>query len=265
MAEKEEKKVEKEKCPPCDCKKGLPLWLGTFGDLMSLLLCFFVLLLSMATFETKKVDAAIGSLEGALGVLEPGRDTSITSPNPIRATPITQNVDTPEAKNMLASVVAEFNELTQNSQGPAVKLEEAEDGFFIRIPDEILFEPGSSEIKSADAILFLQRISITINKLPNDISLRIIGNTDNVPLKNSSAFRDNWELSIARGISVAKELIKNKVNPARLSAGGDGEFNPISTNVTAEGRVLNRRVDLYFYTTKSGLKDQAEAALRGVI
>ncbi|MFP4332769.1 MAG: flagellar motor protein MotB, partial [Campylobacterales bacterium] len=73
--------------------------MATFGDLMSLLLTFFVLLLSMATFETKKVAEAIGSLEGALGVLEEGKHSEPVPPNPIKATPIETDSDSPTAIN----------------------------------------------------------------------------------------------------------------------------------------------------------------------
>ncbi|MDE6978754.1 MAG: motility protein MotB, partial [Helicobacter sp.] len=87
------------KCPSCECPIGVPLWLGTFGDLMSLLLTFFILLLSMATFVTERVDAAIGSIQGALGVLEIGRHSEVAPPMPIIAVPIDHNVDSPTALN----------------------------------------------------------------------------------------------------------------------------------------------------------------------
>ena len=76
----------KKKCP--DCPKCLPGWLAAFGDLMSLLLCFFVLLLSMSTMDAKKVQEAIGSLAGALSVLEGGTKTEISRERQQQATPI---------------------------------------------------------------------------------------------------------------------------------------------------------------------------------
>lgn len=66
----------KKKCP--DCEKCLPAWLAAFGDLMSLLLCFFVLLLSMSSMDAKKISEAIGSLSGAMSVLEGGIKTEIS-------------------------------------------------------------------------------------------------------------------------------------------------------------------------------------------
>ncbi|MBD3799001.1 MAG: flagellar motor protein MotB, partial [Epsilonproteobacteria bacterium] len=66
----------KKKCP--DCPECMPEWLAAFGDLMSLLLCFFVLLLSMSSMDAKKVSEAIGSLAGAMSVLEGGEKTEIS-------------------------------------------------------------------------------------------------------------------------------------------------------------------------------------------
>ncbi|CAE09443.1 flagellar motor protein MotB [Wolinella succinogenes] len=237
-----------KKCPPCDCKKGLPLWLGTFGDLMSLLLTFFILLLSMATFEKQKIEQAIGSIQGALGVLEKGQMTEIMPPKRIQALPIQQNVDTPEAINAFASMITEYSEMTKISDGPAVKMEEAEDGFILSIPSELLFESGSATITNKEGILFLKRTALEINKLSNDMHIKVIGHTDNDRLRPTATYKDNWELSIARGVNVAKMLLEERVNPARISAGGNGEFDPVASNATPEGKAKNRRVDLYFFS-----------------
>ena len=242
-----------KKCRPCECKPGLPLWLGTFGDLMSLLLCFFVLLLSMATFDKEKIELAIASLDGTFSVLEKGKSSEIATPERIKATPMETEVDSETVENVFASIITEYNEMTKLAKGPAVRLEEAEDGFLLRIPEEILFEPSSAEIKNSDALLLLKRLAIEINKIPNDIQLKVTGHTDNTPIRNSQKYTDNWELSIARGISVTQELLNNRVNPTRLSAGGEGEYNPIATNITEEGRAKNRRVDLYFFSIKSAM------------
>lgn len=252
------------KCKPCDCKKGLPLWLGTFGDLMSLLLCFFVLLLSMATFDTEKVAEAIGSIEGALSILEKGVKTEINPPQDIQATPIEVDEDTPEAQNIFASLITEFTEMTNVAHGPSIKLEEAENGFVVRLPNDILFESGSSDITNSDAILFLKRAAIEIRKLSNDIELFVIGNSDNVPLRGSARYQDNWHLSVARSISVVKELERSGVRSSRLAVAGDGDNNPIATNATSEGRAQNRRVDLYFYSIKGdGAKEVREQLSKG--
>ena len=61
-----------KRCPPCDCPNVLPLWLGTYGDMVTLILTFFILLLSMVTFDAKKLSEAEGSVDGALSLLSGG-------------------------------------------------------------------------------------------------------------------------------------------------------------------------------------------------
>lgn len=250
--------AKQKKCPPCDCKGGLPLWMGTFGDLMSLLLTFFVLLLSMATFDKKRVEAAIGSLEGSLSVLEEGRETEIQPPKDIKATPIENNEDTPETVNVFASLITEYNEMSKVAHGPSIKLQEAESGFVIQVPGEILFDSGSAEIRSDDGRLFIKRLALELNKLSNDMHIRVTGHTDSVPLSGSGKYSDNWQLSAARGITVVKELIKSRVLAQRVSSGGAGEYQPISTNQTSDGRAKNRRVDIYVFSTDVAGEDAAK-------
>ncbi|MDE7317326.1 MAG: OmpA family protein [Helicobacter sp.] len=234
------------KCPSCECPIGVPLWLGTFGDLMSLLLTFFILLLSMATFVTQRVDAAIGSIQGALGVLEIGRHSEVSPPMPIIALPIDHNVDSPTALNTFASMITEFSEMTKLSEGPAVRMEEAEDGFIVRIANELLFERGKSEITSLNGQAFLQRVAVELKKFGFEYSVKVIGNSDGDPL-DKGEYADNWEMSIARGVHVAQTLARNGVPARILSAGGNGEYDPIASNRTPEGRMANRRIDLYFF------------------
>ena len=224
---------------------GLPLWLGTFGDLMSLLLTFFILLLSMATFDEEKIDQAIGSLQGALSVLEYGVETEITPPNPIQASPIQVDSTKEDVLNVLASLMNEYTEMTEISDGPGIELEESQDGFIIRIPDDLLFDSGGVEISNPNGRLFLERLALEVEKFKNILNLRIIGNTDNQPFRAGSAM-DNWDLSNKRALSVANTLLSLNIPPNIMQIGGDADFNPVADNNTAEGRAKNRRVDLNF-------------------
>lgn len=224
---------------------GLPLWLGTFGDLMSLLLTFFILLLSMATFDEEKIDQAIGSLQGALSVLEYGVETEITPPNPIQASPIQVDSTKEDVLNVLANLMNEYTEMTEISDGPGIELEESQDGFIIRISDDLLFESGGVEIVNPNGRLFLERLALEVEKFKNILNLRIIGNTDNQPFRAGSAM-DNWDLSNKRALSVANTLLSLNIPPNIMQIGGDADFNPVADNNTAEGRSKNRRVDLNF-------------------
>lgn len=255
--------ARKKKIQSSPKKSGLPLWIGTFGDLMSLLLTFFILLLSMATFVKEKVELAAGSLQGALSILERGIETEVTPPNPIQATPIEINNPTINAMNIFSSLIAEYNEMVKIDDGPSISLEESQDGFIIRIPDDLLFNTGGSNIKNQNGILFLQRLSMQVNEFKNDLQLKIVGNTDNVPYISGSKI-DNWDLSTKRALSVANMLINFNVPPSLIQAGGNGEFDPIATNDTITGRAKNRRVDIYFreINIKGGEEDKANEIIK---
>ena len=90
------------------------------------------------------------------------------------------------------------------------------------------------------------------------MQVQVRGYTDNVPPPKTSLYQDNWELSAARAITVVKELIKNRVKPTRLSAAAYGEFHPIATNATPQGRAKNRRVDIVFFAQKKSLQNKTQ-------
>ncbi|MDD3323822.1 MAG: flagellar motor protein MotB [Sulfurospirillaceae bacterium] len=247
---------------PCNCPKCMPQWLAAFGDLMSLLLCFFVLLLSMSSMDAKKVQEAIGSLAGALSVLEGGTKTEISREKNQQISPaIKQSQSMDSAKMAVQKSVVEVNEMLKTSGAPEVLVEEAEDGFIIRLPSGLLFKEGSAMIDSEDAFLFLKRISLIVAKLSERLNINVKGHTDNQQPDSNSLFRDNWELSTARGVSVAKELMKNGVNPARIIASGRAEYEPIASNATDEGRAKNRRVELTFFSLDKGTKKEAQQSV----
>ncbi|MEA2071986.1 MAG: flagellar motor protein MotB [Campylobacterota bacterium] len=239
----------KKKCP--ECEECLPAWLAAFGDLMSLLLCFFVLLLSMSSMDAKKISEAIGSLSGAMSVLEGGIKTEISKQRIQESTPIESQDETSETVNRVQQAAGDANEMMEQSQGPTITVEEAQEGFVIELPAALLFKSGSATIENQDALLFLKRIALIIEELPNDMEVSVQGHTDEGNPGKNSPFKDNWELSTARAISVLHELLLDGVEPSRVSASGYAEFKPVATNATKSGREKNRRVELHFYGKKS--------------
>ncbi len=240
-----------KKAKPCDCPKCMPGWLAAFGDLMSLLLCFFVLLLSMSTMDAKKIQEAIGSLAGALSVLEGGSkmDISREKQQQIQSVKVkSKDRTTNSISSAMSKTIKEVNEILKATGSPQVTLEEAQSGFTIRLPGALLFKPGSAQIDNQDAILFLKRMALIIEKLPKDLHINVVGYTDDSFPDVKSPYRDNWDLSTARGVSVVKELIKDKISPKRLMAGGKAQYDPIASNATSQGKAKNRRVELKFYS-----------------
>lgn len=113
---------------------------------------------------------------------------------------------------------------------------------YISLADNMLFKSGSYEI-SPGAMDILGKIAKIIKDY-NEYDVLVEGNTDNVPISRTN-IRNNWDLSALRASSVVQVLQdKFDVNPSRLTAGGRGEYNPISTNATTQGRQLNRRTEI---------------------
>jgi len=250
--------AKKQKCP--DCPKCLPGWLAAFGDLMSLLLCFFVLLLSMSTMDAKKVQEAAGSLQGAMSVLDGETSTEVQHKQLQIATPIQSEMESSKQVKTMKQTIIETNEMLKSASGSEITLEESEDGFMIRLPANILFEKAKANIINDDAYLFLKRIALIIDKLPKDMYINVTGHTDNTPIYTPE-FKDNWELSTARAVTVVKELIKDGVNPKFLAACGKAGYDPIASNNTPAGRAKNRRVELIFFSKNKKDKESAKKSI----
>jgi chemotaxis protein MotB len=111
----------------------------------------------------------------------------------------------------------------------------------LQLPNEVLFESGQAELKSAGKAA-LQQIATALHSLP-DRQFQVSGHTDNVPI-STGQYPSNWELSAKRAINVVKLLIEQGVGPQQLSAAGYGEFDPIVGNESDAGRAKNRRIEI---------------------
>ncbi len=238
----------KKKCP--ECTECLPAWLAAFGDLMSLLLCFFVLLLSMSSMDAKKISEAVGSLSGAMSVLEGGSKTEISKQHIQESTPIESKGETSKVVERVQQAAGDANEMMQKRESPSITVKEAQQGFVIALPAALLFKPDSAIIENQDALLFLKRVALIIEELPKEMQVSIQGHTDKIDPSTNSLYKDNWELSTARALSVLHELLLDGVDPVRMSASGYANYHPVATNATKSGREKNRRVELHFYGKK---------------
>lgn len=124
----------------------------------------------------------------------------------------------------------------------ATDTEVVDRGLEIIFKNDIFFDSGDDTLKEPMQ-RGLKQLAKLLNKVDNKIVIE--GNTDNVPLSSSNIFDSNWQLSAARAANVAQYLVEDeKVDGDRISAVGYGEFNPVATNDTADGRSRNRRVDI---------------------
>ena len=124
-----------------------------------------------------------------------------------------------------------------------VKLQMMEKGLVITVVGDLLFDSGKAKIRS-EAFPLLDKVSSVLKDNMSGFNIGVEGYTDNVPIKHSN-WKSNWELSTARSLSVLHYLVNEKgISPERLSAIGFGEYRPVASNDTREGRKLNRRVEI---------------------
>jgi chemotaxis protein MotB len=247
--------AKEKKCPEC---VALPAWLTTFSDLMSLLLTFFVLLLSFSSTAQDDFQKAKGSLQGALGVLKG---------EPILTSPIKLNVpilrgDITEARPTLHDARAEIErEIQEEAQVENVEVEQSAEGITIRISDRALFSSGNAEL-TPEFLPLLNKIGAVLARIPNEVEIE--GHTDDVPI-STQGFRDNYWLSSARALNVLEVFVREVgIAPARLSAIGFGEHRPLVENDSPENRSRNRRVEIKVRGGEGELRQLLEQAELGI-
>jgi len=211
-------------------KKGseqkTPGWIMTFGDTMSLLLTFFVMLFAATALNETKIHQGLGSLKGALGgIVEGIRKESIV----------------PQERGEMERMVEEIEEyITSQGLGEEVKINLSSEGIVITLASPILFDLGRDNLRK-DALPVLDKVATLIKDISNEIHVE--GHTDNLPI-HTRRFPSNWELSAARAISVANYLIEKGVSPKRIGTIGYADSRPLFPNDTPEHRALNRRVEI---------------------
>ncbi len=214
------------------------MWVVTYGDCMSLLLCFFVMLQAYSTLEIEKFNQAMASLKGALGVMPYQQNTTpmpIVQQRPTKGE-IKKRGKKSRAAAALRKVIQEYN-LTG-----LVKVNENPNGVHITIADPALFDSGQSTIKPT--ILPVLKTIVEVVRTGTE-NIRVEGHTDNMPIHNAR-YNDNWELSIDRALSVIRYLrSQDIIDPLRLRPVGCGEYHPVASNDDPEGRARNRRVEIY--------------------
>ena len=247
--------------------KGVPAWVMTFADLMTLLMCFFVLLLAFSEMDVAKFKQLSGSMKEAFGVqseievktipkgtsvvaqeFSPGKPEP-TPVNSVRQFTIDSNRNTLDALDRETKEIEETREHARRLR-LALK-EEVENGYvsiqtegmkvIVHIMEKASFESGVADLRP-DFVPVLDKIAGLIDKNSGDIT--VSGHTDDVPIAND-LYRSNWDLSTSRAVSVAHELLrKADLDPANVMVTGHADTRPRAPNDSAENRAKNRRVDI---------------------
>ena len=263
-----------------DTEEGAPAWVMTFADLMSLLMCFFVLLLSFSEMDVQKFKQIAGSMKHAFGVQRDvqfkmiPKGTSIVaqefSPGKPTPTPLKEmrQSTTDETKNNLNFTDSNSKKLTKEAaeqiqkeaekrmqaQAKALadtlekelkrgllEIETVKDEIVLRIREKGSFPSGSAKLQKS-----FYPVLRKIGKALNEVEGRIVvaGHTDNVPI-STRKYSSNWLLSAARSATVVHHLIKiGKLTSSRVQIRAHAENEPIAPNNSNQNRAKNRRVEI---------------------
>ena len=265
--------------PPPEIVRGAPPWIVTFADLMVLLMCFFVLMLSFSEMDEEKFKLMSGSLTQAFGVQTEVTATDVPKGTSLTATEFSPSIPEPTDTNEVRqhTVDSELNTLdlglelrlrelkaqeeAAQRQAQALRTlfqQEIADGrllirqdgtnVVIQLLEKDSFPSGSAELE-AGSLETLAKVATLVDAMKGTIT--VSGHTDNVPIRNGQ-YRSNWELSTARAASVAQELLGAGLEPSRLVVSGHADTQPKAPNDTPANRALNRRVDITFANGRNG-------------
>ena len=210
-------------------------WALSYGDMMTLLMVFFVLIVSFSTTELIKFRQAMGSLRGSMGaMLEQEGRAVVKKELQASVTDIDQDI-------MLRTLEEIERRVFEMGAENAFDIGIGQQGVNFRIGSEMLFDLGSADLKP-DVQRILDIIGKVIQKFTCEV--RVEGHTDNLPIRTNQ-FPSNWELSSARAASVVRYFVNRlKIHPTRFMAVGCGEHRPLLPNLTAAQRKRNRRVEI---------------------
>lgn len=248
-------------------QRGVPAWVMTFADLMTLLMCFFVLLLSFSEMDAAKFKLLSGSMRDAFGVQAEieartipkgtsiiAREFSPGKPEPTMINSINQHT-TDSSKNSL-DALSEEPKFIEAARQHALRIQaalkdEIERGdiaiqldgvkIIVHVLEKASFGSGSADVRTEFKPILHKIASLVDSK---EGLIKVSGHTDNLPIANSR-FRSNWELSAARAVSVTHELLNDGyLDPYRFVVIGHAETRPLTNNDTVANRARNRRVDI---------------------
>ncbi len=265
MADEEERKKP-------DAPEGAPAWMATFADMATLLLCFFVLILSFSDINQKKFKQVTATLKMAFGAqrLDPfeqipiansitmdayssARDSLIKLDHPKvqfdMELPIIEELLNEQQKKEEKEKSEQFENnykaakelLEDDKNAGKLELEVKGKTVIIRVKENVSF-PSGSDILEGSFQRTLKRISQVVKKSKGTI--QVSGHTDNIPIR-TARFRNNWDLSAARASTIGTKIItKAQVNPNRLVIQGYADTRPLVKNSSQENRAKNRRVEI---------------------
>lgn len=221
-------------------------WLLPYADILTLLLALFIVLFASSTVDQAKLE----QMSQVFNQIFDSGSGLMEQPSPVNV-PVTPNdsdvdsessayVEDQQALSKIQDSVDEYIAVNALEKQFATKL--TDEGLLVTIRDSILFDTGKAEVNPEYRQIAEDISDLLVFDPPRNVV--ITGHTDNIPIA-SSEFASNWELSVMRSVNFLKILVRdNSIDPLYFSAKGYGEFKPVASNDTIEGRAKNRRVEV---------------------
>jgi chemotaxis protein MotB len=227
---------------------GAPLWMCTYGDMVTLVLTFFILMFAFSSIDAQKYVQIANSLKGALGgnvgVLNTG--SSVTPESTLTSI-------SPPSYNQIMQQLKSILKETQTKENVEVRGDGEE--IIVSFKEKLFFRIGSADILS-EALPVLKDVGDVIRD--QRLVIRVEGHTCNIPIK-TPRFPSNWELSAIRAVNVSKYMIESVgVVPEQISVAAYGQYRPMVPNTSRENQARNRRVDIVITNVNKNISPDKE-------
>jgi len=230
--------VRERKKKAAEGGEGAPQWVVTYGDMMSLLLTFFILLVSFSTINEEEFNEALESFRGAVGIL-PYYETLIAPRVPMR-----KPAKSSRRMEQIAREMQRRMQVLGLEQEIQIEEDYEQGGLKISLPSHVLFDTAKADLR-LEAYEVLSNVAEVLREIPS-AAIEVQGHTDIRPLRPGAQFADNWDLSYFRAKSVMFYLRHvGGLDHFLIEAVACGPAQPIATNETEEGMQANRRVELF--------------------
>ncbi len=220
-----------------DEKSNVGNWLTTYSDMVTLLLCFFVLLFSFSEIDAQKFRSIMSSFQGGAGVLEGGTTLDLEKDLELSEGLLEEDLEN------LKGILEEYADSV--GLGEEIILSVEERGLVVRFMDSVLFDSGKADLKP-ESKKILKNVADILNREEfKDKLIKVEGHTDTDPILYSKKYPTNWELSAIRATNVLRYLVEEgNIEGNRISSSGYSYYRPIAPNDTKENKAKNRRVDI---------------------
>ncbi|MED3642708.1 flagellar motor protein MotB [Caldifermentibacillus hisashii] len=228
-------------------------WLLPYSDLMTLLLALFIVLFASSAVDAQKFQSMSKVFSeiftGATGIVDyesieqkNGEELADETKEKLEKEKEQTQVPVDEQTTLSATQERVNQYILEKGLTGQLKTSLTSEGLLVTINDSVLFDSGSADVREEDIAVAKEISDLLVTDPPHNVI--ISGHTDNVPIQNSN-FSSNWELSVMRAVNFMKIILENdQLDPRMFSAKGFGEFQPIASNDTEEGKAKNRRVEV---------------------